>query len=609
MKLNHIHIDAFGKFRDLRLEFSDGINIIYGRNEAGKTTLHAFLMAMFFGLSEKPGRLGREQSYERYKSWGDESVYGGELSFDHEGREFILRRDFMKGPADLSITRDDGTKVPEPEAFLSEALLSLTESAFKNTISVGQLKAAAGRELIRELKSYINNLSSTGNPELSADGAIAILDKKREQLLKGLETDAVKDYAALVGRIKNLEAELSSPESDNVLSEFYELKDEVDGELSDNQSKLTELRDRRERAKELLSENGFTDRRSIDDMEEELKAGYETYQRHRKKSANIFKTVVPVIFLLISFGLAACAFLISELSAYAFYGLIGTALASLIIAVVLVFLHGREKKQVRREEEELSERLEKQLGDKTVGDEALEKLHERLEGFRRLYDTDVSTITEETSISDKIIELSKKQSDYQADIYRQQDTNRKVEDKLILLNELRNRSLELRNTIAENNRIKEDIDAIDMAKENLSELSSELRSSTGAYINREAGEILGEVTGGTYSRIELTEGMDIYINKKGQSIPAKALSMGTIDQIYLSIRLAAIRLVEGGREDGRLPVFFDDSFTLYDDERLWAALSFIAGHFKGQILLFTCQHREENMLLKAGIGHNYIELT
>ena len=310
-----------------------------------------------------------------------------------------------------------------------------------------------------------------------------------------------------------------------------------------------------------------------------------------------------------TFGLAACAFLISELSAYAFYGLIGTALASLIIAVVLVFLHGREKKQVRREEEELSERLEKQLGDKTVGDEALEKLHERLEGFRRLYDTDVSTITEETSISDKIIELSKKQSDYQADIYKQQDTNRKVEDKLILLNELRNRSLELRNTIAENNRIKEDIDAIDMAKENLSELSSELRSSTGAYINREAGEILGEVTGGTYSRIELTEGMDIYINKKGQSIPAKALSMGTIDQIYLSLRLAAIRLVEGGREDGRLPVFFDDSFTLYDDERLWAALSFIAGHFKGQILLFTCQHREENMLLKAGIGHNYIELT
>lgn len=44
MKLLELHINGFGKIHDRTISFSDGINVIYGRNEAGKSTLHTFIL-------------------------------------------------------------------------------------------------------------------------------------------------------------------------------------------------------------------------------------------------------------------------------------------------------------------------------------------------------------------------------------------------------------------------------------------------------------------------------------------------------------------------------------------------------------------------------------
>ena len=153
------------------------------------------------------------------------------------------------------------------------------------------------------------------------------------------------------------------------------------------------------------------------------------------------------------------------------------------------------------------------------------------------------------------------------------------------------------------------MDAIDLAKEELSALSTELRSSVGARLNQEAGRILGKVTGGAYSRLEVTDGMEIFINTRERSIPLSSLSMGTMDQVYLALRLSAIGLIEGGGSRGSLPLFFDDSFTLYDDERLGTALRTVTDSYEGQLLIFTCQHREEKALSDMGIAHKYIELA
>jgi len=56
MKITEVQIDNFGKLRNEKFTFSDGITVIYGRNEAGKSTLHTFLLAMLFGLEIASGR-------------------------------------------------------------------------------------------------------------------------------------------------------------------------------------------------------------------------------------------------------------------------------------------------------------------------------------------------------------------------------------------------------------------------------------------------------------------------------------------------------------------------------------------------------------------------
>ena len=59
MRLLELHIDGFGKFHDRTISFNDGINIIYGKNEAGKSTLHTFIRGMLFGIERGRGRAAR----------------------------------------------------------------------------------------------------------------------------------------------------------------------------------------------------------------------------------------------------------------------------------------------------------------------------------------------------------------------------------------------------------------------------------------------------------------------------------------------------------------------------------------------------------------------
>ena len=69
MRFVDLRISGFGKFHNLAMEFGPGVNVIYGRNEAGKSTLHSFLRAMLFGLSRKPGPGGKQAPYDYYEPW------------------------------------------------------------------------------------------------------------------------------------------------------------------------------------------------------------------------------------------------------------------------------------------------------------------------------------------------------------------------------------------------------------------------------------------------------------------------------------------------------------------------------------------------------------
>ena len=88
-------------------------------------------------------------------------------------------------------------------------------------------------------------------------------------------------------------------------------------------------------------------------------------------------------------------------------------------------------------------------------------------------------------------------------------------------------------------------------------------------------------------------------------MPVSQMSAGTEDQIYFSVRLAVSRIFF----EENMPLFLDDSFAFYDDERLARTLRWL-GERSGftQILLFTCHHREAEILAKTGIPFTLHEL-
>ena len=91
----------------------------------------------------------------------------------------------------------------------------------------------------------------------------------------------------------------------------------------------------------------------------------------------------------------------------------------------------------------------------------------------------------------------------------------------------------------------------------------------------------------------------------GEYVNAESLSIGTIDQLYLALRLATIKEIT--KEN--MPIILDEAFAYYDDERLKNILTYLANEYADkQIVIFTCTERECNTLEKMNVQYHKVEL-
>jgi uncharacterized protein YhaN len=138
----------------------------------------------------------------------------------------------------------------------------------------------------------------------------------------------------------------------------------------------------------------------------------------------------------------------------------------------------------------------------------------------------------------------------------------------------------------------------------MEQLKEGIGSAVGTYINKEASRMVEGLTGGAYTSVNAGRQYNVSLNSHDGMIPIESLSAGTADQVYLALRLATIRFITG--EEDAVPLILDDSFALYDDERLRKAVRFLAENYRGQILIFSCQRREEEALQEEGLPYHLI---
>ena len=236
MVITELYIRNFGKLTERHFYLRDGVQVISGENEYGKTTLHAFIRAMLFGLERGRGRAASKDDFSRYEPWDDPGSYAGVMRFTCGGRSFRLERNFARQTKQVSLVcEDDGEELSVEHGDLQMLLGGMTAELFDNTVSIGQLKAAPGQELSDALANYAANYYETGGGEYDLSKALKSLDEKKRAVRRELRDE---EAAGETERKKLLQKSRYLEEDIRRLDAEYKEKEEVSADEAGTEDRL-----------------------------------------------------------------------------------------------------------------------------------------------------------------------------------------------------------------------------------------------------------------------------------------------------------------------------------------------------------------------------------
>lgn len=620
MKILDIYINGFGKFHGRNFSFQDGLNIVYGKNEAGKSTIHTFIRGMLFGMERQRGRASRNDLYTRYQPWDSGGTYEGQIRLEHGNHIYRIERTFQKNKKEFKIVDETAGREIEPtRAFLDDLLCGLSETAYVNTVSIGQLKCATDDGMVSELRNYIANLNTSGNLSLNITKATSFLKAQRKELEAQMVAEAARTYTSLLSEIRNTEKEIASPEYENQIPEYQRLRMNVKEALDACQKEKEVLLQKVARGRQVLSSNHFTDQQSIKTYSAKAQENFDQYMEAKascEKKATKAGAVLSLVIATLLLAATGVLYLQSNknglpaaiaLKPLVLVGICSSAAILFYLTGLTLFLRLRHRQRdLEASLRVLQEMLSRHLGSNDISPESLRTFQTRMAEFTRLS----SAITRsEDAIKQKaaeIEELNARQEGCGDTIEKQQKFQWELEQKLEHLASCKTQAEGLKHILTENERIREEISAIDLALETMTTLSSSIRDSFGLYLNKTASDLIAGITGGIYTSMSVDENLNVFLNTKRKLVPLEQVSSGTMDQVYLALRMAAASLIQNGKE--QMPLIFDDSFVLYDDDRLRTALKWLVSACPQQTIIFTCHRREAQMLTANLIPYNLIEI-
>ena len=163
MRLTSCHIENFGKLSDYSIEFDKSQNVICEDNGWGKSTLAAFIRAMFYGFEGEKKRNNVENERKRYKPWQG-GVYGGKLSFETNGKRYLVTRVFGdKEQNDTFELRDADTNLISSDytSDVGRELFKIDSASFMRTAFIGQNEVETAST--DDINAKIGNLSDNAN--------------------------------------------------------------------------------------------------------------------------------------------------------------------------------------------------------------------------------------------------------------------------------------------------------------------------------------------------------------------------------------------------------------------------------------------------------------
>lgn len=633
MIIKKICLDNFGKFNNKVVDFSEGINLLYGENEAGKTTLHTFIKGMLFGLDGKHGKNQENNEYEKYIPWDEPDNYKGSMVIEAEGVEYLIERNFLKSDKSCKITRLDTERELEQEE-IEKLFYGFDENCYYNTISISQLGSITSRELEKVLKNYSANLGSTKTTEINIEDALNQLEDTKEKLISEGGADQKEEVEQeinhLNAEIKELETESDSivesieanRESVTKLRTKVKALEELDNVQTERQIKKNINQENLLQRTEMLSTDLArlkSDRERANKHKEELegllgkygvKNKIEVEQEIERLLSKTNVSIVCILIIVASLGLGAGIYLSDRVLIFSDYTswikeaiCLAVAVIFGIIFVVAYFVKKskKAKKLLLLKELKISvDRFEAAKSEFEYTDRQIKAKQKELNSVSYKIKAEKTRPDETSDYNTEIDEISEQIAELKEAMSKSQWLLEQKKESLLKLNRQLEKSNEKLQKIKS---IEVDLAAIEEAKQTIYDISDEVRRSFGRTLNEKASMYMSNITNGKYDTIDIDEELNIRIEtKNGKVIPVGKLSQGTIEQIYMSLRLAAAEIIF---EDDKKPILLDDAFVMYDNKRMANTMKFMAENLE-QVIVFSCHTREKVMADKIGIDYNLI---
>ena len=605
MQINKININNYGNLSNKEINLDNKINIIYGKNEAGKSTLLNFIESMFFGANKNKGKK-LIPDFDRYNPWNN-GEYSGTIDYQLEnGEEFHIYRDFKKkNPQILNklgkdISQEFNIDKKNGNQFFTEQT-GMDRSLIDSTIITEQNQVELDEGTQNQLLQKIANLSESGEEELSYK---KIMDKLNKILLNevGTERSQLKPLNITISKIDDYQNKIQDikkyeNERFEITQEIADIQEEINKE-SENRNIYDEVKkiiDNDKIEQEKIDEKYKTvkeNKAKMEQYKEELDKTENEKNNERKKHIKI-RILANVILSIIAISLV---FLPRNI-----------ILVAIPILIVLFIIINMKHSKNEDNTSELTNKLEflKNTTNsieneiKTMQDELYKKDEaEKNRIITKCNNEDISSLFS-SKIDEVISENTRSVEQNEIKKHKLEIDKQEIEKKFEKLAEYEE-NLEIEKRRLEELEHKQKI--IKETMEILNKSYEDMKENVAPKFNKNLSKNIEVFSNEKYKEITITDKIFVKLDN-GENVPIEKLSTGTIEQIYLAFRLSVIE--EISKE--KMPIVLDEAFAYYDDERLLQTLKFL-DIINNQIIILTCTKREKSLLDKAQISYNLIEL-
>ena len=641
MKIKNIKINSYGNLKNKEINLKK-LNIIFGKNESGKSTLLNFIKNIFYGISKNKN--GKNISdYEKYLPWSGEE-FSGKIKYelDNENIYEIFREFKKKNPKIYNDNLEDISdefKIDKKTGIqFFEEQTGMDENTFMSTCFAMQKEVYINSAEQGILLQKVANLADSGSEDVSFKKAISTLNT---MLLNEVGTSNSKERPINIVK-QNIEQYTYDLKTINeVKEEKFNLENEINAtkekvleenvkEKILNKIKLILEKNKIEKEKikikkDLFEENNnkikkLNNKKNIlENKINNLKNNLEK-NKIKNKKINKNKIINLLIFIfLIIINIFNFIFIKNKIINLILFLFIP------IFLIYFIFNISKNKKINKKEQEKINienNEINNQIKTLNIEKELLEKNNKEIEKeineinnklseylllskeevkkeFNKNYSNEYIENLFDTNI-DLIIEKNKKElNENNLKLHKLELDNKNIEptlEKLLNIEE----ALSVEKEKLEKLEIR--ANEFELTKELLEDSYSEMKKNISPKFNKMLSENIEKISNGKYKNIIINDNLLVELND-GRYIPAENLSIGTIEQIYLSLRLSIMN--ELSKE--KMPIMLDESFAYYDNERLSSALEFLS-KVDNQVILFTCTEREKELLDNMNIEYNYIEL-